>query len=101
VEPVAATVYGIRLRVGGRLPKRLMLPLVFARNVVVGALGFFTDQVAPAGIEVYRLVDGGLVGAIPAGGSYYDQVDLLKQVRRALATQPPEAFLSTWNLHDS
>ena len=101
MDPRAGTLYGARLQVRGRLPKRLLVSLVFIRNVILGATALHGDHVAPAVVEVFRLSDGVVVGVIPIGSSYYDQVDRLAVVQHDLQTKSRTEFLSAWGLSDS
>ncbi len=101
MEPLASTLYDARLRVRSWMPRPLLLPLVFIRNAVLGALGIFGDSVAPACVEVFRRSDGFVLGEVAAGGSYSEQADLLGDVRRDLAAQPAGEFLARWHLHDA
>ncbi len=98
---LAGTLYGARLRVQGRLPNRLLIPIVLLRNAVLGATGLFSDHVAPAVIEVYRLSDGTVVGTVPCDSSYSGQADTLAAVRTGLCSQSHEDFLATSGLQDS
>lgn len=100
VDSTASTVFGARLRVRGRLPEVLLVPLAFIRNAVIGALGLGGDRVAPAQVEVFRLSDGALVGGIPAGSGYQEQTELLDAVQRALGTRSTTDFLEAWGLND-
>lgn len=100
MEPVTGTAYRARLRVGNWLPTWLLVPLVFVRNVALGAYGFSGDPVAPARIEVFRLSDGTVVGTIAAGAGYYEQAHLLADVRQALATETATEFFAAWRLDE-
>jgi hypothetical protein len=92
--------YETRLRVRGRVPTALLVPFIFFRNVVLGAFGFVLDGVAPACIEVFRRADGVLVGRIPVGTGYYEQVDALASVRHSLESEGSAGFLAAWHLKD-
>ena len=92
--------YETRLRVRGGWRNALLVPLVFLRNVILGALALGEDRVAPACIEVVRRTDGALVGCVPVGTAYYEQVDTLASVRRSLETGSRACFLATWHLRD-
>ncbi len=90
--------YETHLRVGGRVPNWLLVPIAFVRNLAVGWLGLSGDWVAPATIEVVRRSDGTSVGRTAAGSGYYEQVDLLATVRRSLESDSKTGFLAAWHL---
>lgn len=96
VSEPAASLFGARLHVGGRLPAPLIVPLIFVRNAVLGWWGVETDRVAPASVEIFKLSDDSCVRAIPVGTSYYEQGEQLEMVRRALKSQTVEDFSSAW-----
>jgi hypothetical protein len=100
MEPPAASLYETHLRVRGRLPTALLVPFVFLRNMVLGVLMLGEDRVAPACIEVVRRSDGGLVGRIPVGAGYYEQVDALAAVRQSLRAEGRSGFLAAWHLNE-
>jgi hypothetical protein len=100
MDPSAASLYETRLRVRGRVPTALLVPFAFLRNVVLGALALSGDRVAPACIEVVRRSDGVLVGHIPVGTRYYEQVDALASVRHSLECEGRTGFLAAWHLND-
>jgi hypothetical protein len=100
VDVPAATVYETHLRVGGRVPQWLLVPVAFVRNLAVGYLGLSGDWVAPATIEVLRRSDGTLVGRIAVGSGYYEQTDALATVRRSLESDSKTGFLAAWHLSD-
>lgn len=100
MDPPAASLSETRLRVRGRVPTALLVPFVFLRNVVLGVLGLGEDWVAPACIEVVRRSDGVLVGRIPVGTAYYEQVDALASVRQSLGSECRTGFLAAWHLDD-
>lgn len=94
----AGAAYGARLRVQGRLPGSVLVPLIFVRNALLGALALGEDGVAPAVVEVVRLSDGVVIGRITASSSYYEQAGLLAEVCRGLETQSEADFLTKWAL---
>lgn len=99
VDMPAASMYETHLRVRGRVPNLLLVPFEFLRNLLLGWL-VSSAWVAPACIDVVRKSDGGVIGHIPAGSDYYEQVDVLAAVRESLESDSRVEFLMTWQLSD-
>lgn len=95
----AVAMYETHLHVRGRVPNLLLVPFAFLRNLLFGWL-LSGDWVAPACIDVVRKSDSAVIGHIPAGSDYYEQVDVLAAVRESLESDSQVKFLMAWHLSD-